>query len=112
MDDTGFGALSGGEWAILAAIWILSMVIIGAGIVYAMRERNVGHKETGHDEARAHHQAVLQDAMATLDQRLARGEIDSVAYDAQRERLERRQWNGTERRAATQRMTEGDAVSR
>lgn len=112
-DGTGFNALSGGEWTLLIAIWLLTLLIVGAVIVYLMRERNVGRKDTAStqiEDARAHHHAVLHDAMATLDQRLARGEIDSVAYDAQRDRLERRQWNGVERRATRPSAVEGEPI--
>ncbi len=86
----------------MGLLWLFALVLVVAIVVYLMRYLGASRREPSDEDryrsARAQHAATQQDAIATLDSRLARGEIDSVSYDAMRSRLEPRRWDGSERR--------------
>jgi uncharacterized membrane protein len=110
-NDQLFGGMTWSDWVVMGFLWLVALIIVVGLVVYVMRGRTSG--EPSDDEryrsARVQHAATQEDAIATLDSRLARGEIDSVSYDAMRGRLEQRRWNGVERRSDNARTEESTA---
>ena len=81
-DGNGFSHMDDGwQWLLMGMFWIvlvLAAVLVVVFIVRAMQPRHPAHGATAPPSA---------DALAVLDARLARGEIDVETYDVLRARL-------------------------
>ncbi|WP_424017951.1 SHOCT domain-containing protein [Halorientalis pallida] len=78
--DGWMGSHGGGMWAGLGWLWmlggLLAVLAVPAVVLYALTTRDSGGGGSGGDEA-----------LATLRQRYAAGEIDEEEFESRRERL-------------------------